>query len=217
MFKKTIVIFLLFVPIALKAQGLRFSLLAEPQFSWMITDKKDITSKGAIMGLNAGLAMDFYFAENYAFSTGISINNTGGKLEYDDSITFNLTPDDITVPPTSEITYLLRYINVPLGLKFKTNEIGYTTFFANLGITPMINIRNRATDISETLYKEDISEDIEVLNMNYFITMGVQYSLGGSTALIGGLGYSSGFMDVTSDPLDKITINTFSVRLGILF
>jgi len=217
MLKKTIIIFLLFVPLALKAQGLKFSLLAEPQFSWMITDKKDITSKGAIMGLNAGLGMDFYFAENYAFATGISINNIGGKLEYDSSITFNLTPDDITVPSTSEITYLLRYINIPLGLKFKTNEIGYATFFANLGITPMINIRNRATDISETLFKEDISEDIMVLNMNYFITMGIQYSLGGSTALIGGLGYSSGFMDVTTDQLDKITINTFSLRLGILF
>jgi len=183
----------------------------------MITDKKDIISKGAIMGLNAGLGMDYYFAENYAFSTGVSINNIGGKLEYADSITFNLSPNDITVPATSEITYLLRYINIPIGLKFKTNEIGYTTFFANLGITPMISIRNSATDLSEILFKEDISEDITNLNMNYFISMGVQYSLGGSTALIGGLGYSSGFMDVTTRAYDKITINTFSLRVGILF
>ena len=217
MIKKTLFILLMFLPLIIHAQGLRFSLIAEPQFSWMVPDKKEITSRGAIMGLNAGLGMDIYFAENYAFSTGVSINNIGGKLDYADSMTFNGSTAEIIVPGENTITYMLRYINIPLGLKFKTNEIGYTTFFANVGLTPMINIRDRATDISEILYKEDISEDIMLFNMNYFITMGIQYSLGGSTALIGGLGYSSGFMDVTTRALDKITVNTFSLRLGILF
>ncbi len=169
------------------------------------------------MGLNAGLGMDYYFAENYAFATGISINNIGGKLDYSNDITFNVSPVEIIVPAGNTITYQLRYINIPLGLKFKTNEIGYSTFFANLGVTPMINIQSRATDFSEILYKENIADDIMTFNMSYFITMGIQYSLGGSTALIGGLGFSSGFMDVTSRALDKITINTFSLRVGILF
>jgi len=56
-----------------------------------------------------------------------------------------------------------------------------------------------------------------LFNMNYFINLGVQYSLGGSAAIIGGLGYSSGFVDVTSRAADAININTFTIKLGVLF
>ena len=215
--KKIIIVLTLILPFTLHAQSIRFSVIADPQFSWMITDVKDITTKGTIAGINAGIGMDYYFAENYAFSTGISINNIGGKLQYPDSLDFSLSSGTVRVPPLNTISYKLQYINIPLGLKFKTNEIGYSTFFANLGVTPMINIRDRGSDVSGALYKDDISLDITSFNMNYFINMGVQYSIGGSTALIGGLGYSSGFMDVTTSEVDKVTINTLTIKLGILF
>jgi hypothetical protein len=215
--KKTIIILLLFIPLASKAQSLRFSILADPQFSWMVPDSKAITSKGAVLGINAGMGMDVYFAENYAFSTGLTINNIGGKLQYPDTLSFSASTGKISVPSGNTITYRLQYINIPFGLKFKTNEIGYTTYYANLGVTPMINIRSRASDSSVSLDKDNISGDIMLFNMNYFINLGVQYSLGGSTAIVGGLGYSSGFVDVTSRAIDKITVNTFTIRLGILF
>ncbi len=215
--KKTFLVLLIFIPFVGSAQSLRFSLLADPQFSWMIPDTKTISSQGAVFGINAGLGMDYYFAENYAFSTGLSINNIGGKLQYADTIQIPVGVKNITIPSGNTITYRLQYINIPLGLKFKTNEIGYVTYVANLGITPMINIRDRATDVSASLDNDNIADAIMLFNMNYFINLGVQYSLGGSTALTGGVGYSSGFVDVTSQAVDKINIKTFSIKLGILF
>ena len=215
--KKTLLILLLIIPLVSKAQGLRFSVLADPQFSWMVPDMRNVTSNGAIIGINAGIGMDYYFAENYAFSTGITIHNTGGKLQYLDSIFYIVNTGKVSVPPGNTITYNLQYINIPVGLKFKTNEIGYLTYFANVGVTPMIGIRSRATDASRKMEKDNISQDINPFNMNYFINMGIQYSLGGSSALIGGLGYSSGFMDVTTLSTDKIVINTFTIKFGILF
>jgi hypothetical protein len=183
----------------------------------MVPDMKNVTSRGAIVGINAGMGLDYYFAENYAFSTGLTINNIGGKLQYADSVAFFVNTGNVKVAPGSTITYNLQYISVPLGLKFKTNEIGYVTYFANLGVTPMISIRSRASDVAKVIDRDNISEDIYPLNMNYFINMGIQYSLGGSSAIIGGLGYSSGFMDVTTLETDKITINTFTIKFGILF
>jgi len=215
--KKIFLLLLVLVPMAAGAQSLRFSLLADPQFSWMTADKKEIESRGAILGINTGLGMDYYFAENYAFSTGLTINNIGGKLQYPDTIAFDVSSARIYLPKGNTITYRLQYINIPIGLKFKTQEIGYTTYFANLGLTPMFNIRSRATDESSTFEKDDISENIMLFNMNYFVNLGVQYSLGGSTAIIGGLGYSSGFVDVTSRASDKININTLTIKFGILF
>jgi hypothetical protein len=215
--KKILLILLLVTPVILEAQGLRFSVLADPQFSWMVPDMKNVTSKGAVTGINTGIGMDFYFAENYAFSTGLTINNIGGKLQYADTVAFSVNIGTVKVPPGNTITYNLQYIDIPLGLKFKTNEIGYITYFANLGITPMLNIRSRASDVSKKIEKDNISQEINSLNMNYFINVGIQYSLGGSSAIIGGLGYSSGFMDVTALETDKVTVNSFTIKLGILF
>ena len=39
----------------------------------------------------------------------------------------------------------MQYINIPLGLKLKTNEIGYFTFYANLGLDAGINIKALGT------------------------------------------------------------------------
>lgn len=215
--KNLVLLAFLILPFSVNSQGLRFSVVADPQFSWMVPDVKNVSSQGAIIGINAGVGMDYYFTENYAFSTGLSINNTGGKVQYTDSIPFLVSTGQVYVPAFNTITYNLQYLNIPVGLKFKTNEIGYLTYFANLGVTPMINIRARASDISKHVDKDNISDDINSFNMNYFINMGIQYSLGGSSALIAGLGYSSGFMDVTSLATDKITVNAFTLKFGILF
>jgi hypothetical protein len=215
--KKSIFILILMIPLYAGAQGLRFSVVAEPQFSWMVPDVKSISSKGSVLGLNAGIGMDYYFSENYAFSTGITIYNTGGKLQYEDSMNFTVNSGIVTVPAAKTITYNLQYIDIPLGLKFKTTEIGYMTYFANLGVAPMIKVRARASDVSGVINKDNITEDINLMNMGYFINAGMQYSIGGSSAIILGVGYSSGFTDVTIIESDKISINTFTVKLGILF
>jgi outer membrane protein with beta-barrel domain len=199
------------------SQDLRFSFLANPQINWLSVNEGSVKSDGASIGLNTGIEMDWFFAERYAISTGITINNLGGKLIYSDSINFNLNNERIKVPSGNTINYKLQYIAVPIGLKFKTIEIGYATYWVNAGITPMVNIRSRATDSDELLNKTSISEETDLFNMNYFIEGGLEYSLGGSTAIIAGIGYNSGFMDVTNRAADKINANSFSLVLGILF
>jgi hypothetical protein len=211
--KKIVLLLMTLIPALIFSQNLRFSIVGDPQISWMVPDKGGISREGSVIGLNAGMGMDIFFAENYAFSTGLTISNLGGKLSYTDPIVYHAK----TIPAHSTIIYKLQYLSVPLGLKFKTNEIGYATYFANLGLNPMINIRARASDSEGITDLDNISENINRFNINYFITLGVQYSLGGSFALIGGLGYSSGFADVTSTANDKICINTLTIRIGVLF
>ena len=81
----------------------------------------------------------------------------------------------------------------------------------------MFNIRSRASDSDKILSKTSISEETDLFNMNYFIEGGLEYSLGGSTAIVAGIGYNSGFIDVTSRAADKINTNSFSLVIGILF
>lgn len=215
--KKSFVLLLSLLPAFVYSQNLKFTVVGEPCISWMSANKEDITRDGAILGLNAGMLLDVYFAPNYALSTGLTISNIGGKLSYPNDLIYRLDTGRDTIPKFSTVTYRLQYISIPIGLKFKTNEIGYMTYTANLGLNPMINIRSRATDVSKTLEKSNISEEIRFFNLNYFIMLGIEYSLGGSTSLTGGLGYSAGIVDVTSREFDKVKINTLTIRTGILF
>lgn len=198
-------------------QDLRFNFMANPQINWLSANEDDIDTDGVSIGLNTGIEMDWFFAERYAITSGITINNIGGKLIYQDSIDFNLDNERFNVPAGNSINYKLQYITIPLGIKFKTIEIGYATYWINAGVTPMINIRSKATDTDDILKKTSITEETALFNMNYFIEGGLEYSLGGSTAIVAGIGYNAGFIDVTSRAADKITTNSLSLVIGILF
>jgi len=208
-------IFLSAVP--LYSQYLRFTVVGEPQISWFITDKINIKSEGAVIGRNAGLVSEFCIAPNYAFSTGLTISNLGGKLRFNEAIEYETADGPVIIPQRSIINYHLRYVSIPLSLKFITHEIGYSTFFVNLGLNPMVNIRSRGTDSKNILYHDDISQEIRTINTSYFFMAGINYSLGISTALTGGLGYSAGFTDVTSNSSDRINMRAVTLRIGLLF
>jgi opacity protein-like surface antigen len=200
-------------------QRLRFSVLVNPCFNWLSSDVKTIESNGANFGFDAGLTMDKFFAENYAFSTGISIGSLGGNLRYSSNTVFRTTLGDTAVPAGSSVKFKLQYITVPLGLKFKTNQIGYFTYFAHLGFTLQANIKATGTNTGtpRVLDDDNISDEISFLNLGYHIGAGAEYSLGGNTAVVFGITYTNGFVDITQNSDDKITTSSFAIRLGILF
>ena len=200
-------------------QKIRFSVFVNPCINWLSSDVKTIKSDGATFGFDAGLTMDNFFAENYAFSTGISIGSLGGNLRYDSSTSFRTNTGDISLPGGSSVKYKLQYITIPVGLKFKTNQIGYFTYFAHLGFTLQANIKATGTSSGESnaLDNDNISKEVGFFNLGYHIGGGLEYSLGGNTAIIVGITYTNGFIDITQNPDDKITTSSLAIRLGVLF
>lgn len=199
------------------SQGLNFSFIASPQITWFSGNDDHYEANGTYFGFNTGLEIDYFFSKNYAFSTGITINTLKGGAIYADSVSFDTGGSEKILVPGSKLIHNLQYISIPVGLKFKTIEIGYATYWLNTGVTPMIRIKSKATDDQEVFSKTDFKDETRLFNMGYFIEGGLEYSLGGNTALIAGLGYNSGFMDVTSGSNDSFQTRSFSVILGILF
>lgn len=198
-------------------QKMKFSVHADPQFSWFSSDEGNISPNGSVFHIQTELQMDLYFATNYAFALGFGINNLGGKLLYSDSTEFISGGDTILVTPGQTIKQNLQYLDIPLGLKLKTEELGYATFFLELGFNPMVNVNARATAMDDSFEKENIPESTRVFNLGYHAGAGVEYRLGGSTAAIGGIRWTSGLTDVTDNDRANITLNSISIHLGILF
>ena len=114
--KKTAVIFILFTlvlsSIDLKAQDFyngdfRFGLGIAPNISWFSPNTDVYQNNGNRTGWSWGLNMDFFFAENYAFSTGLKMLNYGGKLSYPDL--YNDGLNDFKVTGESNIKFNAKY------------------------------------------------------------------------------------------------------------
>ena len=215
--KYLFILILALISIRSFSQNTRFTVFVDPKFSWMSSDLKAIEKDGSKLGVNIGLNVDNFFAQNYAFMTGISINNTGGRLIFSNEKNLKTNGPDTILPSGSAVNYKLQYINIPLGLKLKTNEIGYLTFFTHLGINGGINIKATAEVDNFELDNENISDEIKLFNLGYFIGAGVEYSIGGNSAVVLGLTYTNGFIGITDDSDSKVTLSNFAIRIGILF
>lgn len=217
---KRVLVFLVISGMAYAGYGqrtFRFNVHADPQFAWFNSDEEGVKPNGSIFHIQTGLQMDLFFQENYAFALGIGINNLGGNLFYSDSAAFYTASDTISTLPMLNIKHNLQYVDIPLGLKLKTEELGYMTFFLQVGLNPMINISAKASAGDESFTREEISESARLFNLGYHAGAGVEYRLGGSTSVIGGIRWSSGLTDVTGSDLAKVTTRALSIHLGILF
>jgi hypothetical protein len=217
---RQIIIAFVWLVLVIPARGqsnIRFSVFVDPQFSWFSSDEKNVEPDGSRFHLETGLHMDYFFRENYAFSLGFGINNLGGTLLYSDSTLFVSKGDSLYLPGGQSVKQKLQYLDFPVGLKLKTEEIGYATFFFQVGFNPMVNINAKAESGDPLLDGENITETTRLFNLGYHAGVGVEYRLGGNTALIGGIRWTSGLTDVTDNDRANVTLKSISIHLGVLF
>ncbi len=193
-----------------------------PNISWLNPDATNFSSNGTKIKFSWGFIADFKFAEKYSFSTGFSINSTGGKIIHPDSTTTlgnGSLSRDITI----------RYVEFPLSVKMKTRQFGYFTFFGQVGLGLGMRLAARSDDTfssaigSAPTIKNDvkIEDQVEFFRLSMILAAGVEYSLGGSTSLFGALSFNNGFTNVFNynTPFTKADANSNTVDLsvGILF
>ena len=202
-------------------QRIGFGIHADPVISWFTTDIKQIRNNGARPGFNFGLTYNKYFAPNYSFTTGINLLSTSGRLISSDTTIIDISNIKSKVLPGNPVVYKIQYLTFPIGLKLQTNQIGYVTFFSDIGLVPKVVI-NRKLDIpSLSISGENGANELRLFNLSYHVTAGIEYSLGGTTALVFGLDFDNNFLDITKDngnqPTDKVSQKILSFRFGINF
>lgn len=204
---------------------IRFGVHADPVISWFSTDFDAVRNEGTRPGLNFGLTIYKFFGPNYALSTGINVIGAGGRLVSDSTtrfdLSYNKTAKFVTVQPGEAIIYKIQYVSVPLGLKLQSNQIGYLTVFTDLGIDPKVVVGGKADIPSLDIKGQRAIEEIKSFNLSYHIIAGIEYSVGGNTAFVLGLGFESNFIDITTDngdqPDDRVSHKLLSFRFGVNF
>lgn len=208
-----------------ESKGFRFGLQFSPQLCWIKNQDKLTNASGVKFGFNYGLIADFSLAQRYAFATGINISQNSGTIQHNDTVMFNSFDKDTFLIGTKVNYAKIQYIEIPLVLKLKTNEIGYLTYFGQFGFNLGVctGVKGSISDpLNSTHNKvdENLGPDISPFNLSLNIGAGIEYSLSKSTAFVTSISFHNGFLDISDSPKNfksKSILNQIELRLGILF
>jgi hypothetical protein len=194
-------------------RNLRFAFAVQPSVSWIKPDIASLEREGNRIGFAYGVLSDIRLGSspNYWFSTGIMVNSQGGTLlnsKYHDEKTMVVVDEagNTALYPTFAIAtekYKLQYIDIPLTLKLKTNEIGYMTYYGQFGMDLGFNIKARkdveyhfSDNIDRTIDDENISDETRLFRAALQIGLGGEYNISGSTSILAGIVWNNGLNSV---------------------
>lgn len=197
--------------------GFRLGLTAHPTIGWVKPETGK--SNGVNLGFSYGLMADFNFAENYSFTTGLTITTINGKsTELDPSPYHNAS----LYPATTayDLKYMLQYVEIPLTLKLKTEKIGDVRWYGQFGLSNDFNIGARQ-DVSlagKVLYDDlHIKKDINFYRAGLIIGGGVEYDVAKNTSVTTGLTFNNGFTDISDDKGRSVKNHYLGINFGVFF
>lgn len=189
-------------------RNIRMGLVFNPSMSWLKYDHDHINGEAKV-GYAYGLVADFGFTRNYYFSTGLLINTitSGVKTDIKGTPTTNSV-----IPADRDIT--LKYVDVPLTIKLKSDGQDYGRFYGQFGFTAGLRISGKEQLENETNKRNIDGADLFRLGLQ--IGTGVEWNLGGNLGLQTGLSYNNGFtraMNTSGSPKSSFV----ALNLGLLF
>lgn len=199
-----------------------FGLKAAPQLSWMKPNADTYKSDGTKIGFSWGFIAEFNFTENHSFATGFNMLFNGGKL------TFPAVQGNDTGSMNRE--YSLKYIEVPLTLKMRTNDLNGIRYFGRIGLGSAFKIGAKKTDEftpdeGSVIKSEKTNFDgVSFFRESLIVGLGAELEIKEGPKMGVELSFNNGFTNILKDKntLDtsieeKATPNFFELSFSVLF
>jgi hypothetical protein len=136
-----------------------------------------------------GVTADYFFGENYAFSTGLIYNAKGAGVKYNHA--------DGTPSIAGEDEFAIQYLEIPVTLKLYTNDIATDTrlyFQAGGSLDPRISAKVNGEKLDGA--NEKYTSHFNLLDISALFGFGAEMQMGESTKIFGGLSYHRGLIDI---------------------
>jgi hypothetical protein len=209
---------------------LKLGLRVAPNIGWMNPNTKGYSSDGARFGGTIGFISDIYFAQNYAFSTGLNFQFINGKLNYNDSML--VESSNKVVYGEVFRTYHFLYLEIPLMIKMKTKTFGKVSYFGQIGFGT--GFRLNATVKEHFVPADpknggpvdqqyDFKTGTTLIRESILIGVGCEFHVDESSRIILGISYSNSLNNVfngvnySSNQIEKSQLNYAELNIGFLF
>ncbi|WP_375419151.1 porin family protein [uncultured Hymenobacter sp.] len=167
------------------------------------------------LSLGGGLLVDYFFGENYAFSTGLFLTGRGGTFTYVEG----------TIPFQQKIA--IQYLELPATVKLFTNEVspGTRVYFqlgGALAVPVGTRINGEKRYVDPTNQETKASDHVKFIDANVLVGAGAEYQLGSNTKIFAGLSYHRGLVNIDSyfddernTKIKDVTIKNSEVALDL--
>jgi hypothetical protein len=199
------------------AQDYRYGIYISPLISWFRTDIDEVRNEGARAGFDFFITAERNLTTNWSFTSGIGFITSSGRLKSSEPAFFRFPDFTTTVAEGEPVIYKIQYITVPVGIRVKTEEIGYLTYFAEFGLDPKVVVSGKADIPSSGIRNERAMTEIRRINVGFHFNAGIDYSIDGRTSLVLGLGFENNFFDITKDIDGQGTDRTTQKYLKFIF
>lgn len=179
----------------------RLGAKVSPDLGWFVNGAKGYESNSVKFGFSWGFICDIAFAKNYFFSTGFNVSTANGILDFPHQMKITET-DTVQTKGNLTRSYTMKYLEIPITLKMRTREFGKFTFFGQIGLGAGFCIKAHAEDVftygsaNKLTTDDNIRSSTSFFRASLILGLGAEFSLGGSTSILMGLGYNNGFFDV---------------------
>lgn len=168
-------------------------------------DRYNFEKESNKLRLGVGVVVDYFFAQNYAFSTGLMYRSKGSEITYtemDDSGAPRVMKDDIAV----------QYVQLPLTLKLFTNEVAPgTILYFQVGGSLNTKVAAQVND-KKVINSEKVIKRFNIFETDAILGGGVEFQMGQSTKVFGGLTYHRGLTDIDDFYEKKFGDKNISVK-----
>lgn len=166
------------------------------------TQWEGITETENYASFNWGFMGNFYFVENYGFSTGFNIMNQKGGYDY-------LGNDTIMVSHHCNIEN--QYIEIPLSLTMRTEAFNDFRIFSNIGYGLGFRLYSK-----ESTYKDELKN----IRHGLILKLGVEYNVYESSCLTVAVKYNDNFANIYkkhNSLQHNIKLNSLCLEIGFIF
>ena len=204
-----------------RERKVRFSIGTEPHLNWIKPVDNHLEQGPVRLAISGGIRVDYHFMKPFAFSFGANWNQTGGNIIYKESTSFDLATGRNTLMPGTQVTYRLRYAEVPVDLKIVLPEIGYSTLFLESGLDPMFITGAFIDATDNNIQKAEFRQGVIPFNLAWHAGIGLDYAVGRIMSLRFELIYKNTFLDVTREynirKPDNVRINQVGLNVALVF
>ncbi|WP_255474245.1 outer membrane beta-barrel protein [Pontibacter qinzhouensis] len=158
--------------------------------------------------IGVGVVADYFFAQNYAFSTGLFYRSKGGKISYNYNNGTSIT--------TGSDNLSIQYIQIPITLKLFTNELAPgTILYVQVGGSLNTKVAAEVND-RKVINNEKMIKRFNIFEVDALLGTGLEFTIGQSTKLLAGLSYHRGLSDI-DDYYEKLFSNrNISVKNNVV-
>ncbi|MDB4088860.1 PorT family protein [Flavobacteriales bacterium] len=221
-----------FTQFAMSQNKFRFGLKIAPSINWLTpSDTKKFEGNGSALGFGGGLTIEYIISESFSFYSGLELQSEKGKINFqpNDNSTkvYYFMNKDYSFIETTEVdgdyipedtsayqvqlisrAYKNSYVTIPVGIKMKTKEIGYMTYFGEFGLNLAFRTGTKIADEVDYLKDNDakadigditevnMDKDMQPLRVQLKFGLGAEYKISEGTSVFGGLHYNLGFTNV---------------------